>query len=134
MSKIALEVTFGVITCACCGMSFGVPDRFIEKRRRDHESFFCPSGCSNYFPGKSDEEKLREEVRRAKKTASFFEAEAEREKRSREAEQRSHRATRGHLTRTKQRVQGGVCPCCDKTFAVLAKHMKAAHPDYATTE
>lgn len=32
--------------------------RDIERRvRKSHETFYCPAGHSNYFPGKTDEEK-----------------------------------------------------------------------------
>lgn len=50
------------------------------------------------------------------------------------AEERSHAATRGHLTRTKKRGGHGVCPCCNRTFQQLARHMKSKHPDYAESK
>lgn len=43
----------------------------------------------------------------------------------------SNRALKGVVTRTKKRVGNGVCPCCNRTFQQLARHMEAKHPEYA---
>lgn len=58
-----MDVSMKVIQCANCHMPFAVPSRFEEDRRNDHESFFCPKGHSQFFPGKSDEERLRETLK-----------------------------------------------------------------------
>jgi hypothetical protein len=57
------------------------------------------------------------------------------------AEERSHAATRGVVTRKKneakklrERARAGVCPCCHRTFKQLAAHMANKHPDYAEQE
>ena len=38
--------------------------------------------------------------------------------------------TRKELHSVKARVAHGVCPCCNRTFKQLARHMKTKHPDY----
>lgn len=48
-----------------------------------------------------------------------------------EAERRAHAATKGQLTKTRKRVAGGVCPCCNRSFVNLGRHMAGQHPDYA---
>lgn len=35
-----------------------------ERLRRTHESFYCPAGHGNHFPGKTVEQKEREELKR----------------------------------------------------------------------
>lgn len=45
------------VSCAKCGVVFEAPDQFINERRRLHDSFYCPSGHSNYFPDQTPEEK-----------------------------------------------------------------------------
>lgn len=32
-----------------------------------------------------------------------------------------------------RRIGNGVCPCCNRTFAQLARHMAHKHPDFRTT-
>jgi hypothetical protein len=34
------------------------------------------------------------------------------------------------MTRIKKRVAAGVCPCCNRSFKDLARHMAGQHPDY----
>lgn len=38
---------------------------------------------------------------------------------------------RGVVTKTKNRIGKGVCPCCNRTFVELARHIATKHPDYA---
>ncbi|HEX9950777.1 MAG TPA: hypothetical protein VGB53_03340 [Rubricoccaceae bacterium] len=42
-----------------------------------------------------------------------------------EAERQKRRAAaqKGAHTRTKKRIAAGVCPCCNRTFQDLARHM-----------
>ena len=47
-----------------------------------------------------------------------------------DTEERSHAATRGHLTRAKKQVhraEHGVCPHCNRSFQNLARHMQTKH-------
>ena len=41
-------------------------------------------------------------------------------------------AQRGVLTRVKNRIIKGVCPCCNRHFADLSRHMQTQHPDFAS--
>jgi hypothetical protein len=34
------------------------------------------------------------------------------------------------VTKLKQRVANGVCPCCHRSFVNLHRHMAGQHPDY----
>jgi len=53
------------IGCAQCGVVFSMPEQLEEKRRADHGEFYCPNGHSNYFPGKTKQEKEIERLERA---------------------------------------------------------------------
>lgn len=116
-------VELTMINCANCGITFGVPRRFESDRRTDHKSFFCPSGHSNYYPGKSDEERLRERVEQLERARDNALA------RANEA-QLEIRARKGVATKLRKKLAHGECPCCRKTFKTLAKHMAAKHPGY----
>jgi DNA repair exonuclease SbcCD ATPase subunit len=43
-------------------------------------------------------------------------------------------AQKGVTTRIKNRASNGVCPCCNRTFQNLARHMHTKHPDFAKSE
>lgn len=104
-------------------MLFAMPELMEKKRREDHKLFYCPSGHEQYFPGKTDLEKAREELAQQKQRREQAEAQAAAE---REAKEKAERA----LRRTKQRVGAGSCPCCKRHFKALSKHMATKHPAY----
>lgn len=41
------------------------------------------------------------------------------------------RATKGVLTRTKNRVAKGACPCCNRYFRDVHSHITSQHPEYS---
>jgi hypothetical protein len=118
--------TLSAVGCPTCGMVFGVPPIFEIERRRDHASFYCPAGHRQYYPHKSDEELLEEERQRAKRLSQRLEDEYQQHRKT----ERRLNATRGVVTRTKKRIAAGVCPCCQRSFAALGRHMADMHPDY----
>jgi hypothetical protein len=51
-------------TCCKCGIQFSIPDEYLNKLRRCHNTFYCPNGHPQYYPGKTDEEKKIEALER----------------------------------------------------------------------
>lgn len=45
------------ITCSSCGIRWDVPDQYQDDRRQDHATFYCPNGHSQWYPGKTAQEK-----------------------------------------------------------------------------
>ena len=119
--------TFHIETCPECGIRFGIPDAFERHRRKDHNTFFCPNGHSQYYAGQSEAEQLRAENQRLKSSNAYLTE-------GRDHYQRSARAYRGQVTKIKNRVGKGVCPCCNRTFADLGAHMKSKHPSWTEDE
>jgi hypothetical protein len=112
--------------CINCGVPICAPSPFKEKRLKDHSKmFYCINGHAQHYIGKTEAEKLNDVIRIERSRNEFTRARLERE-------QNSHRATRGHLTRVKKRIASGVCPCCNRTFQNVARHMKTQHPGYGT--
>lgn len=112
-----------------------VPDTWERKRRADHTTFYCPNGHDQYFPDETEEEKLRKQLAREKHNAEQEQARLrEAANKARAAADRSERrraAMKGQVTRIKNRVGKGVCPCCNRTFTNLQRHMTGQHPEWA---
>jgi len=123
-----------VIHCANCGIAFGITTDFEERRRADHKDFMCPNGHSNFYNGESEEEKLRRENQRLTQNRAYLEDQIRNREQQAEYERNRAKAFKGHLTRTKKRVSAGVCPCCNRTFKDLARHMETKHQGYAEKE
>lgn len=130
--KLAFQTTLELMDCAKCGMHFGVAEGFIERRRRDGETFFCPAGHSQSF--KESEvsrlrKKLDEQVREATEQAEH----ARSAERAREAEHRARLKVERAARALRRRIGAGVCPCCNRTFKQLARHMETKHPEAVPT-
>jgi hypothetical protein len=131
-TTVTFSQTLTVITCAECSMPFGIPQEFQEQRRKDHGTFYCPRGHTEWYPEKSDLEKQKEraeiaerEARFARNNARFYQDEAA-------AQRRSAAAYKGHVTRIRNMVARGVCPVpgCRRNFTNVREHMATMHPDY----
>jgi hypothetical protein len=106
-------------TCYSCGVLFAMVEDFWEHRQNDRKNFFCPNGHSQaYIGGKSDAQKLRDAEARETHLQDQLRAAV------RDAE-----ASRVELIRARSRFANGVCPCCDRYFDNVRRHMVSQHPD-----
>jgi len=127
---VQFQVALVTETCAACGMVFAMPSNWQQCRLSDHTSFYCPAGHAQHYTSKSDAEVARDEAERYKQLWRESEAYAKHEYDQRRAAERALRATKAAHTRTKNRIKNGVCPCCNRHFENLDRHMHTKHPDY----
>jgi hypothetical protein len=127
---IYVESKIHIIECATCNIDFGIGDDFMRRRREDHGTFYCPNGHQNIYNGDNEAERLRKEVERHKTREQEAFDYATRERQRRLVVERQKAAAKGQLTKLKKRVAAGVCPCCNRTFANLGRHMTGQHPEY----
>ena len=130
MASLEFTVNLETIQCAACAMTFAVPKRFETDRREDHATFYCPSGHPNVFNGETESEKLRRERDRLAQRIAERDDDVKRQRERAEAAERCGAAARGQVTKIKNRVGHGVCPCCNRTFENLARHMGSQHPTF----
>lgn len=124
-------------TCYQCKMEFGMSDSFHDTMMRLKESgkFFCPAGhVQHYVTGEHPQETLRRERDRAIQEQARLHDLIREERQRKEAAQRQTIATRGVVTRMKNRASNGVCLCCNRSFANLQKHMATKHPKFRKEE
>ena len=118
------------ISCCECGLVFAVPVEWDDSKRHTGHGFKCPDGHGLTY-GLSDLQRAEAATKRAQELLSLERTRHEETRSERDKNQRKLTATRGYVTRIKNRVSAGVCPCCNRTFSNLARHMKGKHPDYA---
>lgn len=114
--------------CGQCGIEFDVPDHFAREchEKGNAKTWYCPNGHQRVFRD-SDSDKFRRERDQAVQRLAQAEADA------RAARQGWEKAER-ELTRQHRRAAAGTCPCCQRTFTNMARHMKTKHPAFITTE
>ena len=110
------------ITTCWCGTRHAVPTELYSFQERQHRdggevtSIYCPLGHAHVPAGKGRAaiERERREQLEAQLTAAQDQLAAER----REAK------------RAVKRAAAGVCPCCQRSFVQMQRHMKAKHPEF----
>ena len=121
--------TSTLVTCTCseCGIEFAMPEHFSDARHRDHQTFYCPNGHSQYFPGKTREQRRIDDLeRRLAQQQQQHDAEI----RSRKCAERKVRKLTKEKEHAQARAAAGTCPCCRRNFKRLRRHMKEKHPEF----
>lgn len=78
--------------CCSCAVQFAMPREMYERRRRDHQMFYCPAGHAQHYTSKSNEEELRDELEREKRRHEFTRNARDVQQRRAEAIERRRRA------------------------------------------
>ncbi|MBF9050603.1 hypothetical protein GTA62_14880 [Roseobacter sp. HKCCD9010] len=133
MAKWDFSAQLWIETCCKCKTRFGISDEVyrVALQQREHGSFHCPHGHSqHYVTGETEIEKLRRERDRLKQNNAYEVDRRRAAEADAEAQKRSAAAYKGAATRMKNRAKAGVCPCCNRTFQNLARHMASQHPDH----
>jgi hypothetical protein len=132
MSLALLTSTIEGLTCGECGVVFGLEATMNKKAKETGMRFYCPKGCHISYCDTAVQrlekelaaERARTEAARKSRDSALLEAEHFRKSRD---------GMKGAYRKVAVRVKNGVCPCCKRTFACLADHMKQKHPDFQTT-
>lgn len=120
------SVTLNALECAVCGVFFAITDRFEHSRRKTGDDFYCPNGHTNVYRDSLTEKLKKAQAELDQKTRELTEAKCQtlRERTAREEKERE-------LKRQTRRVSNGVCPCCNRSFTNLRRHMATKHPETA---
>jgi len=128
----ALSIRLEYVRCCHedCGVTVIMTEQEMRDYRRNHKWWYCHRGHRQVFNGESDVEAMRRERDEAIERERRAQKAMEWERVNHQHTKNSLAATKGHVTRQKKRAAAGVCPCCNRTFQQLAKHMASKHPGY----
>ena len=112
------------IQCGACGVWFCMSETAYTTKQREGGFFYCPNGhCRGWNEGTKKRDELRLERDRLKQRLSQRDDEIK-------AAKKSNSSLKGQITRIKNRTKNGVCPCCNRHFENLQRHMQGQHPDW----
>lgn len=114
-------------TCCNCGVPFGLHKETYDQRKRDGKNFHCPNGHQQHYT-ETEETKLKRELEKEKQRRQWAENSRDIAQKDARRSERKARAYKGVTTKIKNRVKNGVCPCCNRTFQNVMRHMKTKHP------
>jgi ABC-type sulfate transport system substrate-binding protein len=107
--------------CISCGSWFGVDAFFDNERRKSKASFYCPNGHSQVYT-ENEADRLRRELEAERQRVAL-------ERGMRITAENRLAVVQKEAKRVSRRIHAGVCPCCNRTFQNLARHMATKHPE-----
>lgn len=117
------------LSCGNCHVVFGLDEHFHASVQRTGKSFYCPNG--HYIRYSDNEVKqLKEEKERLERRLASAAGNAKYYEERYEATKRQKAAVKGQLTKARNRIANGVCPCCSRTFQNVVRHMQSQHPEF----
>lgn len=123
-------ITMKVEHCISCGIPFTVPQNVYEKHLEEGGFHYCPNGHGQGWDKsrskRAAEEREREELRRERDRLAQQVAQKEDEV---IAEIHLRHEAEKKLAKVEKRIKAGVCPCCNRHFANLERHMASKHKE-----
>lgn len=128
--------TLETMQCGTCGLWYAAPDWWWKEQQKNGGDIHCPRGCRRtYGPlKKRREDKLQERLDAAGVQLAESRSRERTARASAASADRRTSAQKGVVTKIRKRIAGGACPCCNRSFVDLGRHMKSKHPDYAEAE
>jgi hypothetical protein len=131
MSEIITDSIFNE-TCCNCGMRFPMYRSFYDhvlENKGDTNgkgTFYCPRGHAQHYLGESHKA-------RAERLAAEISAARQREETLRHGIRQANAKRLAEVTKRKRlqtRIAKGICPCCNRTFLNVQRHMAMKHPEF----
>jgi len=122
--------------CPTCFIHYAAPKALFDRKNETGEAWYCPNGhhiiykVSKLQQAKDEAAALRRERDRLKQNEAYYIEQQEHDRRAKRDLTKQGAALKGQLTKIRKRVGNGVCPCCNRTFSDLQRHMSNKHADY----
>jgi hypothetical protein len=116
------DTSLDTIVCCSCGITFAMPSVRRRELLDNGGGFHCPNGHAQTY-GKGRADKLEEQLAQKQRELTAARCETTAEKLKREKAETE-------LSRHKRRTKNGVCPCCQRSFLNLKRHLATKHPDF----
>ncbi len=127
MGAVSVLVTADYMgECFTCGVPMWVPGNRARACREEGKGWHCCNGHSQIFK-ETDVTRLEKQLANEKQRREWAEKNAQ-------TARHAEAIARGKLKATKERIGNGVCPCCNRSFTNLRRHMASKHPGFAKEE
>lgn len=132
-TRVTCSSSLTVVNCHGCGGTYAMSSFFLDARREDGVGWNCPycRAATAYCDNETD--RLKKELAKQKNSTAYQREEKERYLQQRNTLERSRNGMKGVLIREQKklaRVRRGVCPCCNRHFKNVQRHMDSQHPNY----
>lgn len=125
-----IQTEIRAITCSACNAMYGLTVEFWDRAVANGLHWACPHCRKDRHFGGTELEAAKERLARTQTALERQEAATVVAWAAADLQQRRANGFKGQMRKTMKRVGAGVCPCCNRTFSALARHMAAKHPEH----
>lgn len=105
-----------------CGAPMALPRLVVKNAQETGQSLFCPA-TGHQFGWTGENDKLRAQLKTERVRVGAIQDQLR-------CAEREAAKLKGQLSKATKRAAAGVCPCCNRSFVQLTRHMSTKHPDY----
>lgn len=116
-------VTLEKLTCGHCAGVFALNASFLNHARNNRGGYNCPYCQTPWSWFESEADRLRKQIEQKQRELSAVKCELLHAQNVACDERKARQGAEKKL----RRVNAGVCPCCNRTFQNLARHMATKH-------
>lgn len=134
-SGVAFQINTNFVTQCCnqCNILFAVPYNIHQEWVDKGTAHYCPNGHTQRY-GPTTIANLKKQNALLKEQRNWAEKGKDAAIKREDKALHKLRAEKGAKTKLKKRIANGVCPCCNRTFVNLHRHMKGQHPEYTKSK
>jgi hypothetical protein len=118
------SITLAQMNCGQCGGTYAINERYRQHRLEQGGFWKCPYCNHSWGYGESENQRLQKALEEKQKAVVAAKCETLAANQARELAERK-------LSKLSRRVRCGLCPCCNRSFQNLQRHMKTKHPEAA---
>lgn len=132
MSTFLRSIELTTINCGVCGGSYAINEAYRLEKYQTGGSWNCPYCRVAWgYANNSENARLKRDLEWQKARVTREEIARKHAEDERDTAESRRRAEKAAKTRIKNRIANGVCPCCNRSFVDLHRHMETKHPGYA---
>lgn len=113
-----------------CGVSHAISESLHRLATEKGKVMYCPLG-HEWFIRETTVDRLRKKLQKEEQKLCRERARHDQTRAELKDTEHRRRAQKAATTRIVNRVSRGVCPCCNRSFVNLLRHMTSKHPDYS---
>ncbi len=136
LEEMSVDVTLQKIQCKSCGGVYAISEPHRKYLQEVGGYWSCPYCRQSWGFRKesSDLEIAKKEAKRYRNYLAGEKARHDQTKASLKAHKASLKAHKAAKTRLKNRIAKGICPCCNRFFDNLQRHISKEHPNFVDKE
>ena len=124
-------------TCPDCGGVYAIAQEYKDEARKKggfKQCWTCPYCKTVRGFGEGEADRLRAQIAELERSRKWEEQQRLNAEREANHFRKSRDGIKGALAKERKRVGNGVCPCCNRTFVNLQRHMVTKHPKHQNAD